>query len=510
MHTLPDQDFSLWYKNAFLQRPRNEIFITHYDSSLKKTTTTFAEFQSAVESLNIQMRTVKANVVIAKGENTTQFLVLAVATLLAGKTFFPINPLLKDEQIYDLIHQYKLNACLFPNLDVVPEKVPSQAYNQKNDFIYILTSGTTGKSKIVRQRFQGLLSNVTALIQLHQLSSQKKIMTPLPFYHVNALEFSFFCSLICGSELIIADTRWPAHLIQIVEEMRPNIISIEPTLLNSLNKWVCHNKTKVDWSFAYIVTAASALSQNLYREASSSLGTKIIQGYGLSETINFSALMPPNTNKHDLDHLMLHFSRTSIGNAVLGNSIVICDEFGQELGPSTIGELVISGETLMSGYLSETSTDNSTLYKIHTGDLGFYEIYKNEKFYFISGRKKEVAKRNSITIPLIELDEKISLLLGQQEDCIAVSFLSESKGEDIALLFKSDISTERIRAIQELIIDSLPPPFFPSIYIRTQSSLRTISGKARRATFKNDLARFQNDILPIKGLVIDEILPAQQ
>jgi len=62
--------------------------------------------------------------------------------------------------------------------------------------VLVFTSGSTGYSKIVEQMEPGILNNVDALIERHGLGPGSSIATPLPLFHVNALEFAFFLHFV--------------------------------------------------------------------------------------------------------------------------------------------------------------------------------------------------------------------------------------------------------------------------------------------------------------------------
>jgi len=109
----------------------------------------------------------------------------------------------------------------------------------------------------------------------------------------------------------------------------------------------------------------------------------VIQGYGLSEAVNFSCLMPTNLNAEEYSHWMMDFPWPSIGTALRGNTVLVLNQSGEPTGEGEIGEIAIQGKTLMRGYRAnhsnnEMPADNDGFEQsflgnlLRTGDLGFF------------------------------------------------------------------------------------------------------------------------------------------
>lgn len=69
--------------------------------------------------------------------------------------------------------------------------------------------------------------------------------------------------------------------------------------------------------------------------------------------------------------------------------IEIWDKDNNRLPANTVGEIAVSGSTLMEGYLNEPTsgiyTDDSGVRWVLTGDLGYID---EDGFLFFTGRKR--------------------------------------------------------------------------------------------------------------------------
>jgi O-succinylbenzoic acid--CoA ligase len=59
----------------------------------------------------------------------------------------------------------------------------------------------------------------------------------------------------------------------------------------------------------------------------------------------------------------------SVGKPLAGTTVRIVNEQGRDLPPGEYGEIVVSGATVMRGYLGQTPTEGT----FHTGDIGYVD-----------------------------------------------------------------------------------------------------------------------------------------
>jgi long-chain acyl-CoA synthetase len=237
-----------------------------------------------------------------------------------------------------------------------------------------------------------------------------------------------------------------------------------------------------DWSTVrYLVTAAAPLSVSLTQDFVQAFQRPIIQGYGLSEAVNFSATLPIDLSPEDYERWMIKGRHPSIGVALRGNELQILDESGKPLAADQEGQVHIRGFNVMRAYRGEDPAVTFASGFLPTGDWGYFqESADGQRFFFISGRKKDVIKRYGETLSLREADDLFQPLLQWADDLISVGFDNELGGEELAVLVRGGDSVASREKIEAQIYAKVPRLFHPRIIVFTGQELRTASGKPLR------------------------------
>lgn len=508
-------NFSEAFEQAILEYGARD-FLKVYSADGSAIEKTFTEFADDVEKMRRDLlhRFSAADVIVTIDGNTYENLVAMTASLLAGFTLAPFNFNESVERVEQKIKQIGLPCAILkgrlfkhdlPRASELsipasrPAEISSKQRPADRAFIFIFTSGSTGYSKIVEQTETGVLSNVDALIELHGLTDRKTIATPLPVFHVNALEFSFFCSLLSGQRLVVYEGF---HFFQVIESLETDnvqILSAVPHILKSLSD-LSKKVLEKNLSLEYCVTAASSLSPDLAKKLTEIFPFKIVQGYGLSEAVNFSLKTPPTLSAERIRHWLCDFQRPSIGVPLRGNDVFVLDADGNELGEKEEGEIAVRGFNVMRGYKDQKDGRVFEHGYLHTGDRGFFVRCEETglPFFFISGRQKDVIKRFGMTVSLVEIDDALLKWTAPGVTAIAVSFENASAGEEIGVVVQGDAD---LKSLSEYLEKQIPAYMRPRVITTEQRNLRTDSGKPQRWSFAPLFEKFQKTSFTEKVLI---------
>lgn len=499
--------------HAVIARYAKKKFVVCVDSAGGRREGTFGEFSADVAKVRALLEPERrhAKVLALIDHNSYENMVFACAAWLEGFTLCPLNPEEGRERIAKKLAQLgepatvwalpKVMAEFAGLVAVQPLRIPSSGdagaakpFLPEQPMVLIFTSGSTGASKVVEQMESGILSNVDALISRHGLQEPACVATPLPLFHVNALEFAFLSTLLSGSTFVLFEKFKLGQLLSVVQDEAVNILSIIPPMVRVL----CQRKREVLAAnlsnLRYVVTAAAPLSPALCREFLETFPFRLLQGYGLSEAVNFSALMPRDLSPEDYARWMSSFERPSIGTAIEGNELFVLDDNCRELGPRELGEIAVRGFNVMRGYRHDERAECFRGGYLHTGDLGhFEEGAGGERFFFVSGRLKETIKRYGETVSLVEMDE----ILGQwgEAEAIAVPFEHELAGEELGVVLSVPSESGALLLSLKEYLEKLPAVVRPSVILCTGQALRTPSGKPTRWIFKPAFTDFRSRIL---------------
>lgn len=451
---------------------------------------TFKKFLNDVQknSAKITREFPSKQCIVIGEENSYRFAVLITASWFAHKTVYLQNPN-EDERIkchlLSLIPDHAHIDLSFFEDGAYSDNYPPSPFPENQDFTYIPTSATTGTSKIVRQSARCVLENVQAVIKHHHLNDRKRIIgTPLPLFHVNALYFSFFASLLTGGTIVLFSQFDLKLILHSLARYNVEILSVIPTILNSIARSGEIAQNYDLSSLNYFVSAAAPLSSNTVKQIWLLTGKKIIQGYGLSEGINFSCKIPVNISDELYERLLINSPYPSIGPPLSGTTVkIMCD---QELCPEgKEGELFIKGTNFQQGYLQTEIVLSDDFFP--TGDLGYYQKVDNENYFFITGRKKEMAKINGESVSLRMIEDLIRDKLPDNREFIICSFDNDYRGEEMAVVLErtdADIDPFFIQDLFSQSFQFLSPNRRPKVLFITEEKIRTASGKARRWYFK--------------------------
>lgn len=320
--------------------------------------------------------------------------------------FVECSLVISDGQHFEM-STVELNKLIAENQDgIIDENIFKNELWLDSPAIILFTTGTTSSSKAVVQSDYNIAINCTALVKHHKLDCKSVLMCILPIYYANGLEFTIFSTLIAGASVLLCEVFDPFSYLQLLRENRVTIASVVPSVLNTL---LDGNGRKVTFSeeFRYFVSAAAPLSVQTSVFVYEKWGQKIIQGYGLTETTNFSLKMPTNLNTELYNKLMLETDIPSVGLEVYGNQVAILNADGEIVPDGTVGEVAMRGHNVMMGYLNNEQANQETFSRgwFHSGDLGkFITGADGERFLILTGRIKNIVKSGGNLISLEDID----------------------------------------------------------------------------------------------------------
>jgi acyl-CoA synthetase (AMP-forming)/AMP-acid ligase II len=492
-----EKSFFQSYENA-IHRYAEKIFVKTYPITGPSIEKTYKEFEADVKKvMQLLLKNFSGySILTTKAQNTYQHLVYICAILNSGFKFCPLNPNDSIQKQKQKLSQLGDSVYLFEDLEIPVDEVSTDLPRKSRDvneaFIFVFTSGSTGHSKIVQQTEAGILCNVEALIRHHDIKNQRlTIATPLPLFHVNALEFSFFTSLLAGQKLVLYEKFDTLQILKSLQEDQVNILSVVPHLLFAIHQQISKLKKMNLDHFKYFVSAAAPLSLKTLKDFTEN-GFKVLQGYGLSEAVNFSLLTPIALSSEKILQLAERFKRPSAGIALWGNEVKVLGTDMKACEQENLGELAIRGPNIMLGYKNSQEPHGFDENYLLTGDRGFWfdDHETGLRFYFIVGRSKEIAKKYGSTVSLVELDEALVQFLLPEMTAISLAVENQRSGEEIAIAIKGAPKNFDFQNFFDQLKASLPAEMLAKVIFLTDDKLRTDSGKALRWVFKEPIQNF--------------------
>ncbi len=372
---------------------------------------------------------------------------------------------------------------------------PCDSIYQETESLIVYTSGTTGLPKGVVLTQYNLMIDAEGISKWHGITKGTVMMCVLPIHHVNGTVVTIMTPMYAGGSLVLNQKFHTNTFFQRLAVEKVNIVSVVPTLL----QFLCHDFEKMQNeikhissqpSFRHIICGAGPLTCELVSKFETMFGLKIVHGYGLSETTCYSCFIPTELSETEHKKWLLDHGFPSIGIAIEPNEMDIQNEKGESLPENARGEIVIRGHNVMK-YYDENAEANDKTFEFgwfRSGDEGFYlNDETGRKYFFITGRLKELIIRGGVNIAPLEIDE-VLMTIPEVQSAISVGFDNDWYGEEVGalVLLKEDITgSDEVKVrILEQCREKLPAYKSPKVVVFTDSIPVTSTGKYQRNKVK--------------------------
>ncbi len=285
------------------------------------------------------------------------------------------------------------------------------------------TGGTTGVSKgaVLTQGnlfAVGRISSESFPVALDE-GQREILIAPMPFYHVYGFAINLIGMPLKGGMLVlIPDPRNIDSLIEAMKSERFTGMTSVNTLLIALLQ---HPRfDEVDFSTVFGTIAGGApLVREVAEEWQRRTGTRVFEGYGLSESSASGAV----NNVH-------HYRLGTIGRCVVHTEVKVVDESGQRRGTDEPGELLMRGPQVMVGYWQNPEGTKAAFDDegwLRTGDIATID---GDGFIRIVDRKKDMVLVSGFNVYPTEVE---SVLYGHPDviECAVVGVPDERCGEAV-------------------------------------------------------------------------------
>ena len=363
------------------------------------------------------------------------------------------------------------------------DHVPDSPADIESEALIVFTSGTTGDPKGVVLTQRNLLEDARTISQWHNIDVQTKMMCVLPIHHVNGTVVTMITPFFTGGSTVLNEKFSAGKFFQLIEREGVDIVSVVPTLLQYLTSYYESRKTPDISSLHHIICGAGPLTVQVAQKFEEKFRVPIIHGYGLSETTCYSCFLPVDQSKNEHEKWLRNFGYPSIGIPVPANEMDIQDEEGNSVPEGERGEIVIRGVNVMKGYFNNVDANESAFKNgwFSSGDEGFYKYDdQGNKYFFITGRLKELIIRGGVNLSPLEIDEIINKAPGVKAG-IAVGFDNDWYGEEVGAYIKLKKGESQDKeAILDYCQSHLPYAKSPKVVVFGDELPVTSTGKYQR------------------------------
>lgn len=349
--------------------------------------------------------------------------------------------------------------------------------------LIVFTSGTTGAPKGVVLSQRNLLEDARSIAEWHNIDDDTRMMCVLPIHHVNGTVVTLITPFYAGGSTVLNQKFRTSRYFPLIAEEEVHIVSMVPTLLQFLNNYYEDRERPDTPTLRHVICGAGPLTIKVAETFEERLEVPIIHGYGLSETTCYSCFVPIDIDREEHKKWRSDYGYPSIGVPIPANEMAIHDEDGNELPENERGEIVIRGVNVMIEYYNNKEANEDTFQNgwFRSGDEGFYlKDDQGRKYFFITGRLKELIIRGGVNLAPLEIDEVINKAPGVKAG-IAVGFENEWYGEEVGAYVQMEEGAEEDEeAILNFCRERLPFSKSPKVVVFGDQIPVTSTGKYQR------------------------------
>jgi len=396
--------------------------------------------------------------------NGIEFLVLLLALARAELVAAPLNPAYSAQELRALIVELEAGAVVAGSDAVVREAVAETAIpiwtasisasgvvdlagvrasapggldapDADAVAIYLHTSGTEGRPKVVPLTHANVLISAQNIAAHYALTAADRSLAVLPFFHGHGLIGVALSTLASGGAVIVSPRFSASRFWASFHEHRATWYSAVPTIHQILLERADANGAP-HMGARFIRSCSAALAPVVLAALERRFGTPVIEAYGITEAGHQVASnpLPPHERKAG-----------TVGPGV-GAEIAIVDPGGRHRPRGTSGEVIVRGPAVMHAYRDNRTADAAAFIGgwFRTGDIGALD---EDGYLTVSGRMKEMINRGGEKIAPLAID---NVLLAHPAVAEAAAFgVPDPKyGEvvEAVVVLKRDAEVEELRA----------------------------------------------------------------
>jgi long-chain acyl-CoA synthetase len=296
------------------------------------------------------------------------------------------------------------------------------------------TGGTTGRSKGAMLTHRNILANVIQSYEFfkHDLKfGQEKVLTVIPLFHVFGMTSCMNLSIYIAAESIMLPRFDLEEVLNTIKNEQPTTFPGVPTMYVAITNHPKSEEYGID-SIEICNSGSAPMPVELLRSFERKTGSKILEGYGLSEASPTTHCNPPFAERKP--------GSVGIGMPSTEYKIVDLATGTQELPAGELGEVIIKGPQVMKGYWNMPEETVQTLRDgwLYTGDIAKVD---EDGYLYIVDRKKDLIIASGFNIYPRDIEEVLYEHPSVQE-AVVIGVPDPYRGEDVKaiIVLKSGVT----------------------------------------------------------------------
>ena len=278
--------------------------------------------------------------------------------------------------------------------------------------VILYTSGTTGSPKGVVLSHRNIISNAISCSAALPVSQDDVFITLIPMYHSFGFTVCTMLPLLLGATCVVLPGPKKDLMPSAVKRFGVTVFVGIPALFGIMARAEQSTVSSFD-TVRFFVSGAAPLPVRTIETFSTKYRAPLLEGYGLTEASPVVSLNP-------LDGVR---KNGSVGLPLPGVSVKVVGEEGEEMPSGGIGELLVKGRNVMSGYFRD---EVATKERIADGWLRSGDMARMDRdgYIYIEDRKDDMILVQGANVYPHEIEDLIRDIPGVLE--VAVVGLPDS------------------------------------------------------------------------------------
>jgi acyl-CoA synthetase (AMP-forming)/AMP-acid ligase II len=513
-----------------VEHRKENIFLVEANTGAEITYGEFHRMASAVAAELLHRGIRKGDRVAVMVPNCCELAVFYFACIYLGAVIVPINPSLAERDVQFILVNCKpkmlvnsgstaaprvglvanvihlatahdtpkdasaSDAIRIGELNPDPHFVTLEPASPEELIAIMYTSGTSAKPKGLAHKLGSMLRNARAFASAQHIDEGSRFYLTLSMAYMGGFYNLLILPFLCGASVVVDrvfDARSSLKFWEKAKVHGVNALWMAPTVLSILLR-MDRGRTGEEFcrrSVRHAFVGFAPLPFKVKTEFESRYGVRLIENYGLSETLFVTARSQSGTAGQGYVGEVLPGVALRIASPDARNANRVKTDGPLSFSAADDGEVQIQTPDLMAAYLDADGNlmpiDSSQWFA--TGDMGSIDMNGS---LFITGRKKDLIIRGGVNISPAAIEEALMQVEGVAEVAV-VSIPHKLYGEDIVAVLKLHSGLELESLLDSLIAHArknLAQHQQPARYIVIDEFPRTANGKVQKSRIRELLS----------------------
>lgn len=331
----------------------------------------------------------------------------------------------------------------------------------------MFTSGTTGAPKAAVLTHGNFAANGLTAVTAWEVTAADRYLAMLPLSHAHGLANGLHCWLFSGCHMRLTERFDRTKIAQWLEEYRPTLLLGVPAMFIRLLELPAVQAKIIGARLRLAVSGSASLPAETHARFRSLCGSVILERYGMTEALGIAA------NPYLAERRV-----GTVGPALRGVAVNVCDEAGETVPDGTTGEMWIKGPNVCAGYWRRPEATAAAWRDgwFRTGDLG---VRARDGYITLQGRRSDLIVSGGFKIDPREVEEALLEHRGIS-DAAVVGMPDAVRGEVPVAYVVVDPTSFDESAVTARLRSQIASFKQPRVFVRVDAIPRTTLGKVQK------------------------------